>query len=283
MSNLTKTVCLLLISLGCLLIFNQLHEKNCFEKQSRLENVQCNLMNIKEDEPTLVKFIQEAKLKLPSPTDLDYNLNGKPLGGQIGQVDIVLQYFKNKTNGFFIEAGAHDGELLSNTLQLEKDFHWTGLLVEPNSISYQNLETKNRKAFAINACISTSSHPDVVDFKVHGMGSTVIKDLDRVKNINENEKVECYPLYSMLLAIGQTKVDFFSLDIEGAEEFVLRSIPWDKIDIDLVNIEVNHSDEEEIRKIMKNAGYKVHKELYELDKDGNQKPNFQDIMFSKHS
>ena len=47
--------------------------------------------------------------------------------------------------------------------------------MEPNSISYQNLETKNRKAFAINACISTSSHPDVVDFKVHGMGSTVIK------------------------------------------------------------------------------------------------------------
>ena len=66
------------------------------------------------------------------------------------------------------------------------------------------------------------------------MGSTVIKgehiplkhlnwdqqktenqclDLDRVKNVNENEKVECYPLYSMLLAIGQTKVDFFSLGI----------------------------------------------------------------------
>ena len=47
--------------------------------------------------------------------------------------------------------------------------------MEPNSISYQNLETKNRKAFAINACISTTSHPDVVEFKVHGMGSTVIK------------------------------------------------------------------------------------------------------------
>ena len=37
----------------------------------------------------------------------------------------MLQYFNNKTNGFFIEAGAHDGELLSNTLQLEASSTWT--------------------------------------------------------------------------------------------------------------------------------------------------------------
>ena len=34
-------------------------------------------------------------------------------------MDIVVDYFKNKTNGFFIEAGAWDGEWLSNTLFLE--------------------------------------------------------------------------------------------------------------------------------------------------------------------
>ena len=39
----------------------------------------------------------------------------------------------------------------------------------------------------------------------------------------------CYPLYSLLLATHQTRVDFLSLDIEGAELAVLRTVPWDKV------------------------------------------------------
>ena len=39
--------------------------------------------------------------------------------GQANQVEILLDIFENKQNGFFIEAGAHDGEYLSNTLYLE--------------------------------------------------------------------------------------------------------------------------------------------------------------------
>ena len=38
---------------------------------------------------------------------------------QIGQAEEVIQYFNGKTNGVFVEAGAWDGEYLSNTLFLE--------------------------------------------------------------------------------------------------------------------------------------------------------------------
>merc|ERR1712227_53764 len=185
-------------------------QHNCFKDKHKLEKLPCNLLNIEEDEPSLVNFIKMQKIRQPAPKQLNYNLIGKPLGGQIGQVGFVLDYFENKTNGFFIEAGAHDGATLSNSLLLEKDFGWTGLLVEPNPISFKLLKKKHRKSFAINSCISTTSHPDVIDIRIRGMGSTVIKD------------------------------------IEGAEEFVLRSIPWDKVNIDLVSVEVNHSDQEKI-------------------------------------
>ena len=50
-------------------------------------------------------------------------------------------------------------------------------------------------------------------------------------------KVQCFPLYSILLAVGITKIDFFSLDVEGAEQIVLDSIPLDKVDIGLFVIE----------------------------------------------
>ena len=44
-------------------------------------------------------------------------------------------------------------------------------------------------------------------------------------------KVQCFPLYSILVAVGQTTVDYFSLDVEGVELDILRTIPWDKVDI----------------------------------------------------
>lgn len=44
-------------------------------------------------------------------------------------------------------------------------------------------------------------------------------------------KVQCWPVYSLLLALGNPVVDFFSLDVEGSEFNVLRTIPFDKVDI----------------------------------------------------
>ncbi len=43
--------------------------------------------------------------------------------------------------------------------------------------------------------------------------------------------VECFPLYSILLAINRTVVDYFSLDIEGIELRVLKAIPFDLVTI----------------------------------------------------
>ena len=43
--------------------------------------------------------------------------------------------------------------------------------------------------------------------------------------------VQCFPLYSILLAVGQTKIDYLSLDIEGSETDVLTNVPWHLVDI----------------------------------------------------
>ena len=40
-------------------------------------------------------------------------------------------------------------------------------------------------------------------------------------------------VFSLLLALGNPKVNFFSLDIEGAELQVLRSMPWHLLDIEV--------------------------------------------------
>lgn len=67
-------------------------------------------------------------------------------------------------------------------------------------------------------------------------GGSKVVDVNRLSNYgigSENSLVEvqCFPLITLLLAANMTSVDYFSLDIEGQELNVLRSIPWDKVDI----------------------------------------------------
>ena len=51
-------------------------------------------------------------------------------------------------------------------------------------------------------------------------------------------RVVCLPLILILNAIGNPKIDYFSLDIEGAELAVLKTIPWEMADIKVNNHEI---------------------------------------------
>ena len=62
------------------------------------------------------------------------------------------------------------------------------------------------------------------------------------KDVESNAKLIqalCLPFISILYAIGNPRVDYFSLDIEGVELDVLKTIPWEKVDIK-VNLQFNH-------------------------------------------
>merc|ERR1719225_1384792 len=96
-----------------------------------------------------------AQLDNPSHTHL----------GQAGQVLVILQIMKNKRNGFFIEAGAWNGEDLSNTIFLETQLGWTGLLVEPNKQAFQTLVGKRRNAYSINSCLSPNRYAQQIAFE----------------------------------------------------------------------------------------------------------------------
>ena len=52
-----------------------------------------------------------------------------------------------------------------------------------------------------------------------------------VNGKSETTKVTCFPFHSILFSIGNPPIDYFSLDIEGLELDVLKTIPWDKVNI----------------------------------------------------
>ena len=73
-------------------------------------------------------------------------------------------------DGFFLEVGAHDGEHLSNTLWLEKQKGWSGLLVEADPETYAQLVTKNRRAWLAHVCLSPKRWPVRVKYYVYILG-----------------------------------------------------------------------------------------------------------------
>ena len=52
---------------------------------------------------------------------------------QLGQDLKVLDYYDNLRGGFYIELGAFDGIGLSNTLLLQNEYDWAGVLIEHRS------------------------------------------------------------------------------------------------------------------------------------------------------
>jgi FkbM family methyltransferase len=154
--------------------------------------------------------------------------------------------FKHKQGGFFFEAGAFDCDMNSVTFPIEFNNAWTGVLVEPMPDGYRYCKTVRRKAYLINTCLGTKEQPYFASFdmngaQVHTSNTTGFKTTASFSNEYSREKtsvdLQCFPVYSILAAVGNPKVDLFVLDIEGYELAVLKTIPWNKVDIEVFDIE----------------------------------------------
>lgn len=185
------------------------------------------------------------------------------------QAAFIDEYLQGKKGGFFIEAGAFDGERSSNTLFFETSMGWTGLLVEADPFFYAQLLGKNRRAWSINACLSTSNMPSRLAFTGHNGGQGKVKPEEKKEKISMTSTrdlvVPCFPLHTLLLAIHVTHVDFFSLDVEGVELSILNSTPFHLLNIKTLAVEYAHINKSECQRLMQQKGYKVEKDIQQVD------------------
>ena len=136
-----------------------------------------------------------------------------------------------------MECGAGDGETLSNTLFMERKLKWQGVLIEADRKFFSQILTRKRNVFALPVCLSLKPYPTEVSFYEDGLageiyGEKIPNQVDVTTNNNfKLANVQCFPLYSILLAVGRTQVDYFSVDVEGSESQILMNVPWHKVDI----------------------------------------------------
>ena len=224
------------------------------------------IANLDQENPVLIQYIKENLLEPPpiSPELINETVNNfrhykghesySALVGQYGQPLFLEKLFgllvspDDQSQRFFIEAGAFDGVTGSNTLRFELDDRWTGLLVEPHPVSYEAAKSLQRNAWTIQTCFSITNHPDTIQFDAYESGGAVVNAdqeerpcvvLDFPGGIDHSEllTMQCMPFYSIIEALGNPRIDFFSLDIDGVDLQVLYTIPWDKVNISVLMIE----------------------------------------------
>jgi FkbM family methyltransferase len=186
----------------------------------------------------------------------------------INNLDKKLLKYLNFKEGFYIECGANDGVNQSNTWYFEKVLNWRGVLIEPNKTSFKNLKN-NRSSKNIFRNVALVSE----DFKNKNEEIYLSENNLESKLTNTvsplSQKVATETLNNILKEHNINKINFFSLDVEGYEEEVLKGLNLDIFDIDYILIETNNFDK--INFMLKNCNYILKEKL-----------SFHDYLFKKN-
>jgi FkbM family methyltransferase len=186
----------------------------------------------------------------------EYSQPFAPYYSQLGQDKYLNEnIFKGKRNGAFFDIGAHDGISYSNSYFFEKELGWSGVCIEPQEVPFKKLE-KNRICFCVNGCVYSKTSKfkfvqvngpsdmlsgllETYDPRHHQRVKTVITSLGGSKEILE---VEAYTLNDLCEKFNITHIDFVSIDTEGSENAIVKSIDFNKITIDVFVIENNYNE-----------------------------------------
>jgi FkbM family methyltransferase len=164
--------------------------------------------------------------------------------------------FKGYKNGFYVDVGAHDGISINNTLYFEKNNNWRGINIEPIKTVFDKLVINRPNNINLNCAVCNKDGE--TDFLCN-VGYTEmisgIKDnfdmrhLNRLQrenikhgSITEVIKVETKKLETILHENDISHINYLSIDVEGAEFEVIKSINFDKVFIDVIGFENNYND-----------------------------------------
>ena len=194
---------------------------------------------------------------------------GEGFHGQYGQDAFVVDHFRGKRGGVFVDIGANDGVSLSNTYYLERELGWSGLLVEPHAEMHAALQ-RVRTAHAVNAC--AADHDGVARFSQIEGGSNMLSGVaSKFSHMHERRvrrsmrksgsqlrevEVPAVRVDRVLEDVGIDRVDYLSIDTEGGEREIIDAIDLERFGVELVTMENNGRDLS-TRRYMRDRGYEI--------------------------
>jgi FkbM family methyltransferase len=139
---------------------------------------------------------------------------------------LVQDFFAGRT-GFFVDVGANDPHIDSQTFHLEQS-GWTGVLIEPQPDLAEALRIRRAKVYA-NACSGPENAGTSMRLHLAGVFSSLNKQLPvATARVEQTIAVSVRTLDDILRdARAPAPIDFLSIDVEGHELEVLRGFDFD--------------------------------------------------------
>ncbi len=205
------------------------------------------------------KYIEKIKAKI---FQFIYN-DAKLSYSQCGE-DIILNIiFNSKKDGFYIDIGANNPKIQSNTYLLYLN-GWKGINIDalPNSMdSFKKIRSKD---INIEKAISNIEE-NLTYFKFENSFYNTLNEsaIDRIKlhsPLVEKLPIKTTTLSNLLDNYEIKDIDFFSIDVEGLDLQVLMSNNWTKYRPKVIIIEsfsgsINNLQEDNVYKYLLNLNY----------------------------
>lgn len=256
---------------------------NTYSKYKNLEYIN-NSNNILDIIESIVRKENENLKELPKYVihiddhSLYYKEIKLPFYSQIGQDEYYIKNIcKFKCNGTFLDIGAYDGIIGSNTYYLEKNLNWDGILIECNPLSVIKCK-ENRKSFVCDKAIYEKTGEKIEFIIPKGKEIEGGKEqLSGIKNFIKKESAECFKesyseneiilvdtinINDLLEERNLSTIDYMSLDVEGYEYEILKMINFEKYKIYYMTVEHGQIPEykNKIFNLMMSKGYKLARE-----------------------
>jgi len=254
----------------------------------RTETVNTNTSNIeplidaaalgKKFNTTAIRCQEQVKIQ-----DSDYRSQGK-------EDRKLMAWFGNICEGSYIEMGALDGVRYSNSHVFNKALKWKGVMIELLKNHFDKL-VENRKSEIATINAGVCDVPQTLHYSGGNKGGgdaiyggNAIAGIWEFSSPSFREQwwkgitldspsvheIECDTLDSLLLkhAPSNTFFDFFSLDVEGAEFAVVKSVDWKRTGFGIIFVEADEHNEFKnlaMRELIESQGYRfleVHQRSY---------------------
>ena len=175
----------------------------------------------------------------------------------------VLEYFKDKKNGFYVDVGCYHPIHRNNTYLLHKQ-DWKGVNIDTSEFSIDLFNHMRPKDLNYNCAISNKNEMIKLFYQkeLSQLSTTKREQAETVFQGNIKEKeIQAFTLDEILNRdrYKNTKIDFLDIDVEGADLKVLEGLSFDKFKPELVCVEIHAKEikQSDIYKFLADKNYEL--------------------------
>ena len=155
---------------------------------------------------------------------------------QNNEESVILEHFGKRNDGSFLDIGAYDGKMFSNTLALA-ELGWSGVCVEPSPFVFPSLlklHGTNPRIHLLMAALA-AGESKIIPWFDSGGDAVSTTDLDHVAKWSAGSSVRFSAFHIPTVTLAQFfekfgyGFKFVNIDVESTNLSLFLNMPWESL------------------------------------------------------